>query len=36
MKVIVDVDLPVEPFNTFIRKGTAGEKSAGLQQYAAI
>jgi hypothetical protein len=26
MKFIVEVDLPLEPFNTYVRNGTAGEK----------
>lgn len=26
MKFIVEVDFPHEPFNTYVRKGTAGEK----------
>ncbi len=26
MKFIVEVDFPLEPFNTYVRKGTAGEK----------
>jgi hypothetical protein len=26
MKFIVEVDLPLEPFNTLVRKGEAGEK----------
>ena len=26
MKFIVEVDFPLEPFNTFVRQGTAGEK----------
>jgi hypothetical protein len=26
MKFIVEVDLPLEPFNTYVRSGTAGEK----------
>jgi hypothetical protein len=26
MKFIVEVSLPLEPFNTFVRKGVAGEK----------
>jgi hypothetical protein len=26
MKFIVEVDLPLEPFNTYVRQGTAGEK----------
>ena len=26
MKFIVEVDCPVEPFNTYVRSGTAGEK----------
>lgn len=26
MKFIVEVELPVEPFSTYIRQGTAGEK----------
>ena len=26
MKFIVEVDFPLEPFSTYIRKGTAGEK----------
>jgi hypothetical protein len=26
MKFIVEVDFPLEPFSTYVRKGTAGEK----------
>ncbi len=26
MKFIVEVGFPLEPFNTYVRKGTAGEK----------
>lgn len=26
MKFIVEVSFPLEPFNTYVRKGTAGEK----------
>jgi len=26
MKFIVEVDFPLEPFNTYVRKGTAGQK----------
>jgi len=26
MKFIVEVDFPLEPFNTYVRQGTAGEK----------
>ena len=26
MKFIVEVDMPLEPFNTFVREGTAGQK----------
>jgi hypothetical protein len=26
MKFIVEVDFPLEPFNSYVRKGTAGEK----------
>ena len=26
MKFIVEVDFPLEPFNTYVRTGTAGEK----------
>jgi hypothetical protein len=26
MKFIIDVDLPMEPFNTYVRAGTAGQK----------
>jgi hypothetical protein len=26
MKFIVEVDMPLEPFNTYVRNGTAGEK----------
>jgi hypothetical protein len=26
MKFIVEVDLPLEPFNTYVRDGTAGAK----------
>ena len=26
MKFIVEVDFPLEPFNTYVRKGTAAEK----------
>ena len=26
MKFVVDVDFPLEPFNTYVRKGVAGEK----------
>lgn len=27
MKFIVEVDFPLEPFSTYVRKGTAGEKT---------
>ena len=26
MKLIVEVDFPLEPFSTYVRQGTAGEK----------
>jgi len=26
MKFIIEVDFPLEPFNTYLRQGTAGEK----------
>ena len=26
MRMIMDVNLPLEPFNTFVKKGTAGQK----------
>ena len=26
MKFIVEVDMPMEPFNTFVREGTVGQK----------
>jgi hypothetical protein len=32
MKFIVEVDLPLEPFNTYVRKGIAGEKIGDVLQ----
>jgi len=30
MKFIVEVDFPLEPFSTYVRQGTAGEKIGGV------